>query len=76
MGSKDMVRVECNIDRDTDKAVLIKQEDPSDSNYELEFWIPKSQIDKTERGDTEYGDQIWIPKWLAESKDGLEFVDA
>lgn len=78
MSSKnDLVRVVCAIDdeKETPKAMFIAQEDEDDPECEFTYWIPKSQVDRIERGSSEYTDQIWIPRWLAESKEGLEFDD-
>lgn len=64
--SRELVEVyydEENEDRETDLAWLFVIGDD-------EVWIPKSQIEKEERGRLGDG-TVWIPEWLAIEK-GLE----
>ena len=58
------IEIECEVLRETDAAYLIQ------SGNDIEAWIPKSQIsDYSENLGQITG--IFIPEWLAESKDLL-----
>lgn len=57
----DHVRIRnLTIKHETEKAVLIDHEDVG------EKWLPLSQVDRMTHSHVEGGDEIWIPKWLAE----------
>jgi hypothetical protein len=59
MDNENTVRVDCIIKHETDRAVLIDNDDQ-------ELWLPKSVIEIDKIGD---GNAIlFVPEWLAKNK--------
>lgn len=61
---------DCAVIRESDRALLVRVPPIPPRKFHVEFWVPKSQIDKEESEVLKLGDQgfLVIPEWLAKEK--------
>lgn len=53
---------------ETDMAILVVNVDDDDDDADAGIWIPKSQIEDTDRDEPGDEGYIEIPEWLADEK--------
>jgi hypothetical protein len=64
MGDADHVRVRnLTIKHETESALLVEAEDGG------EHWLPFSQTSRITRAKVKGGDEVWIPRWLAQKRE-------